>query len=238
MKQDRVHILYDEAQTGKAGAEWFSPAYWRERDAISGRAHGRGTTWFVRSPAGEWVLRHYRRGGLVARVLHDRYLWLGLERTRAWREWRLLAELHAAGLPVPRPVAAQVRRQGLWYTADLLIERIGHTHSLAQRLSHHPLVPALWRAIGATIQRLHAAGVYHADLNAHNILLDRQNRVYIIDFDRARRRRPGTWQVGNLARLERSLQKLHAHWPHFAFRGADWQALLEGYRAGSAAPLP
>lgn len=233
-KQDKAHILYDETRGGKAEDGWFSPGYWRERGAITGRAHGRGTTWFVRSADGEhWVLRHYRRGGLIARVLRDRYLWLGLKRTRAWREWRLLAELHAAGLPVPRPVAARVRRRGMLYTADILIERIDGTHSLAQRLSRHPLVPALWRAIGASIQRLHAAGIYHADLNAHNILLDRHNRIYIVDFDRARRRRPGTWQVSNLARLERSLKKLHAHWPNFAFRTADWQVLLDGYRQAS-----
>lgn len=235
MTQDKVHILYDETRGGKAEAGWFSPDYWQARGAISGRAFGRGTTWFIRSGVGDgdWVLRHYRRGGLIARLLRERYVWLGLERTRAWREWRLLAELHAAGLAVPRPVAARVCRVGLWYTADILIERIDGSHSLAQRLSHHPLVPALWRAIGASIQRLHAAGVYHADLNAHNILLDRQNRVYIVDFDRARRRGPGTWQVDNLARLERSLKKLQAHRVNFAFHAADWQTLLDGYRQAS-----
>ena len=60
-------------------------------------AGGRGTVAFVRDGERRWVLRHYRRGGLVARLLDDRYLWTGADRTRAFREWRLLRELRAAG---------------------------------------------------------------------------------------------------------------------------------------------
>ena len=43
-----------------------------------------------------------------------------------------------------------------------------------------------WRAIGAAIARLHRGGVDHADLNAHNILLDGRGAVSVIDFDRGR----------------------------------------------------
>ena len=78
------------------------------RGALAGEARGRGTVWFVRQAACEWVLRHYRRGGWLGPWLGDRYLWLGPGRTRAAREWRLLAVLYGRGLPVPRPVAARI----------------------------------------------------------------------------------------------------------------------------------
>ena len=37
-------------------------------------AGGRGAVAFLRDGERRWVLRHYRRGGLVARVLDDTYL--------------------------------------------------------------------------------------------------------------------------------------------------------------------
>jgi len=35
----------------------------------------------------------------------------------------LLAMMHAEGLPVPKPIAARVQHQGLFYRGDILIER-------------------------------------------------------------------------------------------------------------------
>jgi 3-deoxy-D-manno-octulosonic acid kinase len=206
---DHRHILYDGGALENAGPELFDPQAWRARGALLGQARGRGAAWFVQDGEHGYVLRHYRRGGLVGRLIHDRYVWLGLARTRAWREWRLLAHLHGQGLPVPRPVAAQVVRKGWHYGADLLTARLPDTRSLAQALAAAPLTAPEWRRIGACIGRFHQAGVWHADLNAHNILLDADTNIYLIDFDRGRLRRPAdAWQRANLARLLRSLRKL------------------------------
>src|SRR4029453_11025308 len=59
---------------------------------------------------GRWVLRHYRRGGLIAKLSQDSYLWTGAARTRSFAEWRLLAELRRRGLRVPAPIAARYVR--------------------------------------------------------------------------------------------------------------------------------
>ncbi|HEY0633890.1 MAG TPA: lipopolysaccharide kinase InaA family protein, partial [Gammaproteobacteria bacterium] len=64
------------------------------------------------------------RGGLIAKLVADRYLWSGIEATRAWREWRLLAELCSEGFPVPQPIAARVIREGLFYRADIVTRRL------------------------------------------------------------------------------------------------------------------
>jgi hypothetical protein len=63
------------------------------------------------------------KGG-AKRTPAGRYLWTGEDRTRAFREWRLLHDLHAAALPVPAPVAARYHRHGPAYVADLITERI------------------------------------------------------------------------------------------------------------------
>jgi 3-deoxy-D-manno-octulosonic acid kinase len=228
IRSDGAAIVYDADAIDKIDFAFFDPATWRDRGALIGHARGRGAAWIVRHDGRELVLRHYRRGGIFGPWLGDRYLWLGFARSRGAREWRLLADLHARGLAVPRPIAAGVRRRGLIYRADLVTERIAAAESLARRLSHAPLDVEAWRAIGRCIRRFHAVGVYHADLNAHNVLLAASG-VHLIDFDRGRLRPSGPWESANLARLRRSLDKLAREDKQFGFREEDWSALLAAY---------
>ncbi len=228
-------IVYDTALMTQPDVEWFMPAFWRARQQLIPAGEGRGGTYFLRLENDpQWVLRHYRRGGLVARLDRDRYLWTGLVRTRAWREWHLLYELYRQGLPVPRPVTAHVHRQGRFYRADLITERLPG-QSLMERLLQAPLPGAQWRAIGACLREFHAHGVYHADLNAANLMIADDGQVALIDFDRGRLRIPHIfWQRRNLARLQRSLEKLKRQRPDVRFDIQEWQLLLGGYRAAAA----
>ncbi|HKV97368.1 MAG TPA: 3-deoxy-D-manno-octulosonic acid kinase [Gammaproteobacteria bacterium] len=228
---ERGFILYEDELAGHAGADWFSAQHWaRQRRLRGGAGGGRGDTWMVTGTDGDWVLRHYRRGGWAAKLSTDYYAWTGLERSRPWREWRLLYSLYREGLPVPQPLAAQVRRHGFLYRGDLITRRIPDTRSLANRLQTSGIEGLPWSAIGACLQRFHAAGVQHADLNAHNILLDDHERVFLIDFDKSLRRTPAAaWQHANLRRLRRSLRKLA---PSSVIQTNVWNKLLEGYRGG------
>jgi 3-deoxy-D-manno-octulosonic acid kinase len=221
-------MLYDASRCGQLDERIFERGYWRERGALEEAAGGRGTVAFARDGGRRWVLRHYRRGGFVARLLDDSYLWTGADRTRAFREWRLLRELHAAGLPVPAPVAARYARSGLLYRADLVTEELPTRLTLAQALQDAPLAAGTWRAVGACVGRLHAHGVQHADLNAHNLLLGPQGAVYVLDFDRGRVRSRGAWEQAVLDRLQRSLRKVTAALPPDRFDDEAWQALRSG----------
>ena len=125
-------ILYDASQLRKAQAEWFERDFWARRNALTEVAGGRGAVRFLRSDNGCWVWRHYRRGGLMAKLSSDRYLWTGENRTRSFAEWRLLAELRRRELPVPVPVAARYIRSGLTYTADLITGELPASRTLAQ----------------------------------------------------------------------------------------------------------
>jgi 3-deoxy-D-manno-octulosonic acid kinase len=228
---------------------WFEVDAWRQRAALLGEGGGRGRVAFVRSPlpaaddrSGQWVLRDYRRGGMVRHLVGAHYLFTGAQRTRVFREVELLHALHQHGFPVPCPVAGRFVRTGPWYAAALITERLVGAEPLSRRLADGKgaLPLAQWRAIGATLRRFHEAGVWHADLNAHNILLDDAGRCFLIDFDRGRwsARAPLAQRLRqrNLERLARSLRKTGALGPPRArAAGADsaaagWAACLASYR--------
>jgi 3-deoxy-D-manno-octulosonic acid kinase len=232
IREDGSWILYDAAAIDPPGLDFFDPERLEAQGQVVGAEQGRGAVCIFRQGESEYVLRHYRRGGLVARLSHDRYVWTGLSRTRAWREWHLLAWMHERGLAVPRPVAARVRRRGAFYTADLVTLRLARVWTLADLLGRWALPEDAWREIGATIASFHAAGVCHADLNARNIVLDDAGKVFLLDFDRARRMPgQGRWQQANLERLRRSLDKFGAEDIMFRFEEQGWDWLMDGYSA-------
>jgi 3-deoxy-D-manno-octulosonic acid kinase len=212
----------------QAGEALFDPQFWAARGELDPASAGRGAAWFVGTAGNAWVLKHYRRGGLVARFSRDRYWFRTEASVRAFAEWRLLERLHGQGLPVPRPVAARYVRNAFSYRCDLLTERIPAVRPLSALLAEGVLGDERWRSIGATIRRVHQAGADHADLNAHNILCgELEARVFIIDFDRGRLRAgAGDWQRRNLERLHRSIVKVA---PATHFSAAAWDQLLAGY---------
>lgn len=222
-------IVHDEALQA-FDPRYFDIAYWQSQDCARDVATGRGANWFVHAPEGEWVLRHYRRGGLVARLSEDRYLFTGYKRTRAWREWHLLRLLRAWQLPVPRPIAARVLQSGVTYRADLITEVIPATRMLSTLVAQDTLTHQMLQATGRAVRALHEHRVWHADLNAHNVLIDGAGAAHIIDFDRGRLRSGTHWHGANLARLRRSLDKISGG----AFADSAWQVLLSAYRTSPA----
>lgn len=219
----------------RPGDTWFEPEFWQRQGLVRQVVGGRGSVWFIydtsHTPPLAWVLRHYRRGGLIAKWVDDRYLWCGAAATRSFREWRLLAYLRARHLPVPVPVAARYVRNGFGYRADLITQEIVGARSLTQRLSVAALPPQLWQRIGATLARFHAIGAQHADLNAHNIVLNGDDEVHVLDFDRGRIRNPGAaWIQRVLARLHRSLSKLQIQ-QGIHFDADAWRVLLDAHNA-------
>lgn len=222
-------ILCDAGVAGHIEASWFELSHWRGRGGSEDTPAGRGGAAFVETPLGPLVLRRYLRGGLAARLSRDRYVFTGAERTRGFAEFRMLATLCAVGLRVPRPVAAFYRRTGMLYRAAILLARIEGVTRLCELLDRAD--PRMFAEVGAAVGRLHRARVWHADLNADNILLDREGSVWLVDFDRARvRNEPGdpAWALGNLARLRRSMFKFRAPERMADFECA-WTALLEAH---------
>jgi len=182
------------------------------------------------------VLKHYCRGGLVTRFNKDRYPGVRVEKTRAFREWRLLKNMHSLGLPVPVAVAAHARKSLFYFRADLITIKIEHSKTLADVLAMQVLDSENWYAIGACIKQFHQHNIYHADLNARNIMITEPGSasmaVYLIDFDNSDFRLDAvSWKMANLARLKRSLAKFSHSFDDFHFVEKNWSDLLAGYAA-------
>lgn len=232
VQSENCYILYDDTLISKPNNSLFEPDWLQQQAQLKHITHGRGEAWFVDYEQHHWVLRRYMRGGLVAKFNKSRYFALTLEQTRAWREWLLLAQLYDAGLPVPRPVAAQVCWCNLkagFYQAYLLLEKIPGARTLAERLQKEVLGDNDWQSVGGVVRQFQDHSVYHADLNANNILFDESGKIYLIDFDRGEVRAEDKWKQDNVQRLRRSLDKLQGKHSVFNFDEASWQAFVRGY---------
>lgn len=228
-------ILYDRLVIREISAERFDASGWLHAEPVQGAAgsSGRGNTLFVGNVPRQFVLRHFVRGGLVGRFVRDTYVWLGEDATRSFAEWRLLAKMAARGLRVPRPAAARYLRRGPFYTADIITVRIPEVRPLSELLVAQKLKPEFWRSLGAGVHGFHTAGVYHADMNAHNLQIDADGDLWMLDFDRGRLRHPGPWQQQTLRRLHRSLEKIQSQHASLNFTATDWELFLEGYFSAS-----
>lgn len=222
-------IWHDAALLPQMEPGLFDPDWLSRTGLLTGTSTGRNTAWFLNHQGRDMVLRHFWRGGMVGRIVKDRYWRAPVDQTRAMREFTLLDWMHGQGLPVPRPIAARVRLGLLSYRADLLMERIPNTTTLAETLTKTALPAATWARIGAVIARMHALGVDHSDLNCRNILMDDAGETWLIDFDKCARRQPGAWAQANLDRLERSLRKEKTKQPALYFTDPDFAALQDGY---------
>jgi 3-deoxy-D-manno-octulosonic acid kinase len=203
------------------------------RTALSG---GRGST-SVHAIAGigDVVLRRYRRGGLIGKVLFDRYI----SSSRPFRELAVLVRARTLGVPVPEVVGASSTRAGLlWHRGRIATRLIPGSWTLpvfiGENRNDAALVSDVLKRAGGAIRKMHDAGIDHADLNMNNILVDKKGAVYIIDFDKAavypelgQRRR-----IRNLRRLLRSLRKLKSM--GVSLEDGDFSIIIKGYAGDEA----
>jgi tRNA A-37 threonylcarbamoyl transferase component Bud32 len=175
-------------------------------------ASGRGGARRVVLRGGKVVfVRHYLRGGMVRHFVRDRFL---LRPPRPIRELEATESARAAGCRVPIVHAVGVEESGPFYRGWIVTSAIEGARAYIDALleADEAERAALLAAAGAAIRALHDAGVYHPDLNGHNLLIDADGEIAIIDFDRATLGAPGSWRLGEKGRdrFWRSLKKLTA----------------------------
>jgi len=237
-KEKGATLWYDSALLPVFEPRLFDLSWLQAQGHLTGTSAGRNQAWFLHYKGLDLVWRHFWRGGLVGRVNADLYLRRPPARSRAMEEFVLLDWMRSQGLAVPRPVVARYRPAGLFYRADLITERIPGSRTLAEQLRDKPLAPVLWQEVGRVIARMHRLGVDHTDLNCRNILTDDQDQVWLIDFDKCRRREPGEWSAENLARLHRSFEKEARKVPGLHWDANSWQALRDGYETAPVRDQP
>jgi 3-deoxy-D-manno-octulosonic acid kinase len=175
-------------------------------------ASGRGGAFRARLENGAGiVVRPCRRGGLLGRVLGTIYFgW----RPRPWRELAVSVAARARDVPTPAIVAVRVAGWGL-YRGMVVTDEAADTMTLADALRASPASEdraRLARTAGEAVGRLHAAGVQHADLNLHNVLVPTRDGnaagPLVIDLDKARLR---SAPLGDAAR-QQNLRRLRRSW--------------------------
>lgn len=173
-------------------------------------AKGRGGIGCLHVASRELVVRPYRRGGALGRLLRDRYP----GPARARRELEVLARLREQGVPVVVPVAAVARRCGAFWQLRLCTERLADALPLPAFLAAQP---ALRRhcaeAVGTLLRLAFAAGLQHPDLHLDNVLCAARGdrvRAVLVDLDRAALRSPRTERDTD-AMLVRLLRHLVRH---------------------------
>jgi len=158
--------------------------------------------------------RRSRRGGLMRFVVSDLYAGV---MPRPFNELMVTAGAHQQGLPVVEPMGASVEKAGPMLYRGWFLTRAMEGRTLwnlllssgAQRIRRSALEQAR-----AAIDRMHDGGLYHADLNFHNLFLcegEQPPRVIVLDLDRARlypAALTASLRRANFRRLARSARRL------------------------------
>lgn len=171
---------------------------------------------------GPVVVKHYRRGGLIGRLLQDRYLYSARHRCR--KELEVLARVRRLGVGAARPLACAFTT-GIVYRCWLVTAEIPAAVTLAALSQTHPTAAiGCTRQAAAQIRLLIQHRILHVDLHPGNVLVDAEGRVYLIDFDRARRYRRGAASL--CRRLKRRWQRAVAKHDLPPFLTAEMEAAL------------
>lgn len=135
---------------------------------------------------GHVMVKHYFRGGILGHINRRTYLKIG--KTRGAEEFEILATVRSAGVRTLEPVAFASRTKNfIFYHAWLVTKEIKASGTLADLSGKDPSrAGAILSEAGKQIKTLIANGILHVDLHPGNVLVDAQDRVYIIDFDRAK----------------------------------------------------
>jgi len=172
-------------------------------------------------PSLELFMRYARRGGLIRFLVSDLYCGLG---ARPVRELVVAAEARRREIPVAEPIGAMVE-----WLAPAIYRGVFLTRALAGltmwqfvQTDDDPLVRThVAGQVRQAINLAHQKGLFHADLNLHNIFIATGGERFtaaLIDLDKARIRDgplSPAMRARNLARLLRSIRKLDPQGRYF-----------------------
>ena len=147
------------------------------------RLGGRQSTSRIHLPdIGPVVIKHFRRGGLLALLIEKTYCGIGKKRSQI--EFEQMRKARQLGVQTPKPVAFAFRGR-IFYQNWLITEQIPAVQSMAALAKTAPLrVEGALHALGRQIGVLIDHGILHADFHPGNVLVDDSGKVYLVDFDK------------------------------------------------------
>ena len=133
---------------------------------------------------GSIVIKYYRRGGLIRYLVKQRYFKCG--KTRGQKEYELLQKVRLLGINVPEPISFSYHGR-LFYKGWLVTREIKEHQTLANlSFSNENRTLKIMKEVTRQISILIKNNILHVDLHPGNVIVDNQDRVYIIDFDKGR----------------------------------------------------
>lgn len=211
---------------------YFDADYLVQHKLVTNTAQGRGTVYFFKLNNTQLVLRHYKRGGLVAKVNDDKFVYSGNKNTRCYKEIEVLQKLREAKVNVPEAIAGRIVKNGLFYSADIITKVIDNAIELHEVLQKNKVTSDVWQAIGREVRKMHNAQLCHYDINVKNILLVQAyetHKIHLLDFDKCEFKNGSDWKSANLERLKRSLLKQSNAYVSYHYEEINWQSLMAGY---------
>ncbi len=129
------------------------------------------------------IIKYYRRGGMVKHLVKSLYFRLG--KPRPQQEYEMIAHARALGISSPEPLLWAIRGT-LFYEAFLVTRLVENHRSFFDVAHQNPAhCQRIVGRVAAQIDLLIRNRIYHRDLHPGNVLIDENERVFIIDFDRA-----------------------------------------------------
>ena len=121
---DRVYTKFNEEITFHVDDNIFNVHSANYAYQFKAKKIGRGEVYFIDCNNNKLVLKEYNRGGLIRYFTKNKYLYLGLKRTRPFKEFLMLKRMHELELPVPRPVSIKLSISGFYYTGKIITEEV------------------------------------------------------------------------------------------------------------------
>jgi len=133
---------------------------------------------------GPVVIKQYMRGGFIRHLFKRAHLRLG--KTRSQKEYEFLQKVRAFGINAPEPVAYAYIGT-MVYKAWLITKAIDQAVSLAQlSVADKSRTRLVMEYVMDQVYTLIEHNILHVDLHPGNVIVDRENQVILIDFDKGR----------------------------------------------------
>jgi 3-deoxy-D-manno-octulosonic acid kinase len=137
---------------------------------------------------GRVFVKQYAHGGLLRHLTGGSFLCVGP--SRSLQEFLMLERVRAIGINAPQPMLF-VNKGSFLYRTWLFMEEIVEARNLAEvsrseNAEDPEVLHEAMMKLGEQVLALIDHKIFHVDLHPGNVLVQRDGRVSIVDFDKAR----------------------------------------------------